>query len=489
MVRGNLGAAMQGFVVDPAVRRLRHRRHRPGGGRADRHLRRHRRPLRGEARLPRRRLRLGVRPVGAEEAARPRRRPGRRVRTAVEALYDAADDDTATGGPDLIRHIYPVVVSDHRADGAVRRPDAEIEAVVRGGRGRPHRRTPAADRAPRSPSPLPPAPRSRPVTMPFYSSVDQLLRDRSELARKGIARGRSVVVLTYTGGVLFVAENRSPRCTRSRRSTTGSGSRRSAATTSSRRCARGHPAGRRPRLLLRPARRHRPVLANVYAQVLGTVVRRAAEAVRGRAVRGRGRRGRRRATSSTGSPTTARSPTSRSSWSWAAPPTRSAPACANTYRSGLGAGRRARRRGEGPAGPAPAPGSGEQRQRAGRGAGARGERAGGGGARPGAAPRRAFRRITGGDAARAAARRTNRGTPDTRPGDRRRRRPGRERRRTDHVARPATASPAFLQRESCDPARPRVRFRRGASSARRAACRPPAGPAGSRRAPQRGPGP
>jgi proteasome alpha subunit len=44
--------------------------------------------------------------------------------------------------------------------------------------------------------------------MPFYSSVDQLLRDRSELARKGISRGRSVVVLTYAGGVLFVAENR-----------------------------------------------------------------------------------------------------------------------------------------------------------------------------------------------------------------------------------------------------------------------------------------
>jgi proteasome alpha subunit len=47
------------------------------------------------------------------------------------------------------------------------------------------------------------------VTMPFYSSVDQLLRDRSELARKGISRGRSVVALTYTGGVLLVAENRS----------------------------------------------------------------------------------------------------------------------------------------------------------------------------------------------------------------------------------------------------------------------------------------
>jgi proteasome alpha subunit len=48
------------------------------------------------------------------------------------------------------------------------------------------------------------------VTMPFYSSVDQLLRDKSELARKGIARGRSVVVLTYADGVLFVAENHSP---------------------------------------------------------------------------------------------------------------------------------------------------------------------------------------------------------------------------------------------------------------------------------------
>jgi proteasome alpha subunit len=47
------------------------------------------------------------------------------------------------------------------------------------------------------------------MTMPFYSSVDQLLRDRSELARKGISRGRSVVVMTYAGGVLFVAENHS----------------------------------------------------------------------------------------------------------------------------------------------------------------------------------------------------------------------------------------------------------------------------------------
>ena len=33
------------------------------------------------------------------------------------------------------------------------------------------------------------------------------MRERSELARKGIARGKSVVVLAYAGGVLFVAEN------------------------------------------------------------------------------------------------------------------------------------------------------------------------------------------------------------------------------------------------------------------------------------------
>ena len=45
------------------------------------------------------------------------------------------------------------------------------------------------------------------MTMPLYASPEQLMRDRSEYARKGISRGRSVVVLKYSGGVLFVAEN------------------------------------------------------------------------------------------------------------------------------------------------------------------------------------------------------------------------------------------------------------------------------------------
>ena len=45
------------------------------------------------------------------------------------------------------------------------------------------------------------------MTMPFYVSPEQLMKDRADYARKGIARGRSVVVLGYEGGIAFVAEN------------------------------------------------------------------------------------------------------------------------------------------------------------------------------------------------------------------------------------------------------------------------------------------
>jgi proteasome alpha subunit len=45
------------------------------------------------------------------------------------------------------------------------------------------------------------------VAMQFYASPEQINRDRSEYARKGIARGRSAIVLTFEHGVLFVAEN------------------------------------------------------------------------------------------------------------------------------------------------------------------------------------------------------------------------------------------------------------------------------------------
>lgn len=45
------------------------------------------------------------------------------------------------------------------------------------------------------------------MTLPYYASAEQIMRDKTELARKGIARGRSVVMLAYDKGVLFVAEN------------------------------------------------------------------------------------------------------------------------------------------------------------------------------------------------------------------------------------------------------------------------------------------
>ena len=47
------------------------------------------------------------------------------------------------------------------------------------------------------------------MSMPFYVAPEQQMKDRADYARKGIARGRSVVVLYYADGILFVAENRS----------------------------------------------------------------------------------------------------------------------------------------------------------------------------------------------------------------------------------------------------------------------------------------
>ncbi|WP_106582806.1 proteasome subunit alpha [Murinocardiopsis flavida] len=45
--------------------------------------------------------------------------------------------------------------------------------------------------------------------MPFYVSPEQSMKDKADYARKGIARGRSAVVLQYDGGILLVADNKS----------------------------------------------------------------------------------------------------------------------------------------------------------------------------------------------------------------------------------------------------------------------------------------
>jgi proteasome beta subunit len=52
------------------------------------------------------------------------------LRVAIEGLYDAADDDSATGGPDLVRGIYPTAVM-LGAEGAEEVPEQRIAALAR----------------------------------------------------------------------------------------------------------------------------------------------------------------------------------------------------------------------------------------------------------------------------------------------------------------------------------------------------------------------
>ena len=45
------------------------------------------------------------------------------------------------------------------------------------------------------------------MPMPYYVSPEQLMRDKADYARKGIARGKSVLIFEYADGILFIAEN------------------------------------------------------------------------------------------------------------------------------------------------------------------------------------------------------------------------------------------------------------------------------------------
>jgi proteasome beta subunit len=77
---------------------------------------------------------IGSGSLFAKAALKKRYRPGmardEAVHAAVESLFDAADDDTATGGPDLIRKIFPIVMT-ATAEGASRLTDEETGAVAR----------------------------------------------------------------------------------------------------------------------------------------------------------------------------------------------------------------------------------------------------------------------------------------------------------------------------------------------------------------------
>jgi proteasome beta subunit len=76
---------------------------------------------------------IGSGSLFAKSSMKKRYRPGltsyEAARVAIEALYDAADYDTATGGPDLIRKLFPVLLV-ATAEGTRRYTDAETEALA-----------------------------------------------------------------------------------------------------------------------------------------------------------------------------------------------------------------------------------------------------------------------------------------------------------------------------------------------------------------------
>jgi len=136
MVRSNLPAAMQGLVVVPLfcgydVRRGIGRifRYDVTGGRwedADYHT------LGSGGRDARGSLKKRYRPDMERAAA---------VDAVIEALYDAADEDAATGGPDLIRNIFPLVATvtvqgyQRLEDDEVRASAEKVVAARAGGEG------------------------------------------------------------------------------------------------------------------------------------------------------------------------------------------------------------------------------------------------------------------------------------------------------------------------------------------------------------------
>ncbi|MTD16792.1 proteasome subunit beta [Nakamurella sp. YIM 132087] len=136
MIRGNLGAALQGLAVVPlfaGVDEL------PENGAAEALGRIFSYDVTGGRYEERDYYAVGSGSMFARSALKKRYRRDAdldtAVRAAVESLYDAADDDSATGGPDLTRRIFPVVVA-VTAAGAVKWSEeavAEVsEAVIAG---------------------------------------------------------------------------------------------------------------------------------------------------------------------------------------------------------------------------------------------------------------------------------------------------------------------------------------------------------------------
>ncbi|MFL6069664.1 MAG: proteasome subunit beta [Actinomycetes bacterium] len=124
MIRGNLGMAMQGLAVVPLFAGFDHEisagrifSYDVTGGRYEEHSFH---AVGSGGFFARGSLKKLYRESMSEPDA---------VLAASQALYDAADDDSATGGPDLMRRIYPVV-SVVSAGGYRRLPDDEVGEVV-----------------------------------------------------------------------------------------------------------------------------------------------------------------------------------------------------------------------------------------------------------------------------------------------------------------------------------------------------------------------
>lgn len=124
MIRGNLPLAMQGLAVVPlfagydlnaGIGRI--FSYDVTGGRYEEHL--HHSVGSGSL-FARGSLKKLYRPTYSADEA---------IRVVVEALYDAADDDSATGGPDLIRRIWPVVAT-VTAAGYQRVDDERLAGIV-----------------------------------------------------------------------------------------------------------------------------------------------------------------------------------------------------------------------------------------------------------------------------------------------------------------------------------------------------------------------
>jgi proteasome beta subunit len=132
MIRGNLGVAMQGLAVVPLFAGFDLDDAAAHG--ADGAGKIYSYDVTG-GRYPERFYHsVGSGSVFAKSALKKLWRPGltedAAVALVVESLYDAADDDSATGGPDLTRRIYPVVYT-ATADGSRRIADNVLDGIVR----------------------------------------------------------------------------------------------------------------------------------------------------------------------------------------------------------------------------------------------------------------------------------------------------------------------------------------------------------------------